>query len=118
MPNNEFLTAMASMDSWVAVASDLGGVVLSLAVQISKLCVDVSNGQVSIMWAGSVVQDGAPSNRCGVVSASVEDLVEAQSRTQGGLLLDSSNFVTLASLDLRNPASEIMDIAIGPTQII
>jgi hypothetical protein len=80
MPNNEFLTAMASMDSWVAVASDLGGVyvcapfgehyklglrwirVLSLAVQISKLCVDVSNGQVSIMWAGSVVQDGAP--RC------------------------------------------------------
>ncbi|CAE6349667.1 unnamed protein product [Rhizoctonia solani] len=113
MPNNEFLTAMASMDSWVAVASDLGGVVLSLTGQIGKLCVDVSNGRVSIMWAVNMIEDGAPSNRCGVVSASVEDLVEAQSRTQGGLLLDSSDFVTLNTLDLRNPASEIMDIAIG-----
>jgi hypothetical protein len=48
-----------------------------------------------------------------MVSASVEDLVAAQSRTQGGILLDSSDFVTSTVMDLRNPASEIMDIAIG-----
>ncbi|KAF8745680.1 hypothetical protein RHS02_01286, partial [Rhizoctonia solani] len=131
MPNNEFLTAMASMDSWVAVASDLGGVyvcapfgenykhglkwirVLSLTVQIAKLCVGVSNGCVSVMWAGCVTEDGAPSYRCGVVSALAEDLLQAQSRTQGGLLLDSSDFIHSIALDLRNPASEVMGIAIG-----
>ncbi|CUA74839.1 hypothetical protein RSOLAG22IIIB_05734 [Rhizoctonia solani] len=131
MPNNEFLTAMASMDSWVAVASDLGGVyvcapfgennkmgltwirVLSFAGEINKLGVDVSNGRVSVMWAGSVREDGALSYRCGVVSALVEDLVSAQSHIPGGLLLNSSGFVAATTLDLRNPASEIMDIAIG-----
>ncbi|GAB1524038.1 hypothetical protein RhiTH_007190 [Rhizoctonia solani] len=131
MPNNEFLTAMASMDSWVAVASDLGGVyvcapfgenykhglkwirVLSLTVQIAKLCVGVSNGCVSVMWAGCVTEDGAPSYRCGVASALAEDLLQAQSRTQGGLLLDSSDFIHSIALDLRNPASEVMGIAIG-----
>ncbi|CAE7101614.1 unnamed protein product [Rhizoctonia solani] len=131
MPNNESLTAMASMDSWVAVASDLGNAylcapfgashqkglewirVLSLAVEINKLCVDVSNGRVSVIWAGIVKEDGAHSYRCGVVSASVEDLILAKSRALGGLLLNSSDFVTETTLDLRNPASEIMDIAIG-----
>ncbi|KDN47215.1 hypothetical protein RSAG8_03694, partial [Rhizoctonia solani AG-8 WAC10335] len=130
MPNNEFLTAMASMDSWVAVASDLGGVylctpfgenyksgltwirVLSLEVNINKLYVGVSHGRVSVMWAGSR-EDGARSYQCGVVSALVEDLNSAQLRAQGGLLLNSSGFVTATTLDLRNPASEIMDIAIG-----
>ncbi|CAE6463575.1 unnamed protein product [Rhizoctonia solani] len=131
MPNNEIMTAMASMDSWVAVASDLGGVymctpfgehyksgliwirVLSFAGEIKKLCVDVSNGRVSVMWVGSVSENGASSYRCGVVSALVEDLILAQSRTQGGLLLDSSSFVNATTVGLRNPASEIMDIAIG-----
>ncbi|KAH7322275.1 hypothetical protein B0J17DRAFT_244976 [Rhizoctonia solani] len=77
MPNNEILTAMASMDSWVAVASDLGGVylcapfgenykrgvewirILSLPVEFNRLCVDVSNGRVSVMWAGVVRDDGS-----------------------------------------------------------
>lgn len=76
MPNNEFLTAMASTDSWVAVASDLGGVylctpfgenykmglkwvkVLSSVGEINKLCVDVSNGRVSVMWTGGGREDG------------------------------------------------------------
>ncbi|CAE6512466.1 unnamed protein product [Rhizoctonia solani] len=131
MPNNEFLTAIASMDSWVAVASDLGGVYLctpfgenykgglkwirvwSLAAEIIRLCVDVSNGRVSVMWVGRALEDGTPSYRCGVVSALVEDLLSAQSRAQGGILLNSSDFVTSITFDLRNPASEIMDIAIG-----
>ncbi|KEP49956.1 hypothetical protein V565_089520 [Rhizoctonia solani 123E] len=131
MPNNEILTAMASMDSWVVVASDLGGVyacrpfgerytsglvwirVLSFAGQINKLGVDVSNGRVSVMWVGSIKEGGVSSYRCGVVSALAEDLISAQSRTPGGLLLDSSSFVNATTVDLRNSASEIMDIAIG-----
>ncbi|QRW24246.1 hypothetical protein RhiXN_10570 [Rhizoctonia solani] len=128
MPNNEFLTAMASMDSWVAVASDLGGVyvcapfgenykhglkwirVLSLTVQIAKLG---RRAEVCFL----VILPVAYSNFVQAIdagsSALAEDLLQAQSRTQGGLLLDSSDFIHSIALDLRNPASEVMGIAIG-----
>lgn len=74
MPNNESLIAMSSMDSWVAVASDLGGVylctpfsgnfetsrgwirVFSAPIKIYKLSVAVwgepERERVGVMWAG------------------------------------------------------------------
>ncbi|KAB5591779.1 hypothetical protein CTheo_4771 [Ceratobasidium theobromae] len=133
MPNNESLTAMSSMDSWVAVATDLGGIyvcapfgkgsvkwirVLSLSVEITKLRVTVwsepAGERVGVLWAGCLNVQGAPlSYQCGIASALAGDLAAAQSRTQGSILLSSSDFVTSTMVDLRNPASEIMDIAIG-----
>ncbi|KAG9090445.1 hypothetical protein FRC06_001081 [Ceratobasidium sp. 370] len=133
MPNNESLTAMASMDGWVAVASDLGGVyvcapfglgfergvkwirMLSVPVEINKLCVAVwrASGReyVAVMWAGRL--SVALEFQCGLVTASVEDLVAAQSRTQGRIVLSTSDFVSSSTMQIRNPASEIMDIALG-----
>lgn len=79
MPNNESLTAMSSMDSWVAVATDLGGIyvcapfgkgsvkwirVLSLSVEITKLRVTVwsepAGERVGVLWAGCLNVQGAP----------------------------------------------------------
>ncbi|KAG8704946.1 hypothetical protein FRC08_001935 [Ceratobasidium sp. 394] len=133
MPNNESLTAMASMDGWVAVASDLGGVyvcapfglgfergvkwirMLSVPVEINKLCVAVWRGSggdcVAVMWAGRL--SVALEFQCGLVTASVEDLVASQSRTQGRIVLSTSDFVSSSTMQVRNPASEIMDIALG-----
>ncbi|QRV82545.1 hypothetical protein RhiJN_10560 [Ceratobasidium sp. AG-Ba] len=118
LPNNESLTAMSSMDSWVAVASDLGGVyvcapfgsdaehstkwvrMLSVSVEINKLSVAV--------W-----QSLGREYRCGLVVASAEDLVTAQCRASGRVVLSTSDFVSSSVMELRNPASEIMDIALG-----
>ncbi|KAF8606174.1 hypothetical protein BDV93DRAFT_521023 [Ceratobasidium sp. AG-I] len=131
MPNNESLVAMSSMGSWVAVASDLGGIylctpfsghfetkggwirVFSTPIRISKLSVAVwgesGRERVVVMWAGQVDAEF----RCGIVSASVNDLVAVQGSATGGVVLSTSDFVTSSTLQLRNPDSEIMDIAIG-----
>ncbi|QRV96547.1 F-box and WD-40 domain protein [Ceratobasidium sp. AG-Ba] len=133
IPNNESLTAMSSMDSWVAVASDLGGVyvcapfgsdagqgtkwvrMVSVSVEINKLSVAVwrSSGReyVAVMWAGRIVV--GPEYRCGLVVASAEDLFTAQCRASGRVVLSTSDFVLSSSIQLRNPASEVMDIALG-----
>ncbi|KAG8770118.1 hypothetical protein FRC12_004506 [Ceratobasidium sp. 428] len=133
MPNNESLTAMSSMDSWVAVASDLGGVyvcapfgsdierrakwirMVSVPVEINKLSVAVwhvsGREHVAVMWAGRL--SIALEFQCGLVFAAVEDLVSAQDCAQGRIVLSTSDFVSSSTLQLRNPASEIMDIALG-----
>ena len=76
MPNNESLIAMSSMNSWVAVASDLGGIylctpfsghfetkggwirVFSSPIGINKLSVamwgESGRERIAIMWAGRV----------------------------------------------------------------
>ncbi|KAF8606175.1 hypothetical protein BDV93DRAFT_553939 [Ceratobasidium sp. AG-I] len=131
MPHKESLAAMSSMNSWVAVASDLGGIylctpfngrfetnggwvrVFSAPVRINKLSVAIwgesGGGRVTVMWAGRVDTEF----RCGIVSASVDDLAAVQGSATGGVVLSTSDFVTSSTLQLRNPDSEIMDIAIG-----
>ncbi|KAG8745426.1 hypothetical protein FRC10_008136 [Ceratobasidium sp. 414] len=107
MPNNESLTAMASMDGWVAVASDLGGV---------YVCAPFGLGfERGVKWIRmlSVPVEINKLFQCGLVTASVEELVAAQSRTQGRIVLSTSDFILSSTMQLRNLASEIMDIALG-----
>ncbi|KAG9084816.1 hypothetical protein FRC07_013543, partial [Ceratobasidium sp. 392] len=133
MPNNESLTAMSSMDSWVAVASDLGGVyvcapfasgderrvkwirMLSVPVEINKLSVAVWHvfgcDYVAVMWAGRL--SVALEFQCGLIFAAADDLIAAQDRTQGRVALSTSDFVSSSTMQLRNSASEIMNIALG-----
>ncbi|KAF8606176.1 hypothetical protein BDV93DRAFT_521027 [Ceratobasidium sp. AG-I] len=131
MPNNESLIAMSSMNSWVAVASDLGGIYLctpfdgrfetngewimifSASIRIIKLSVAVwgesGRERVIVMWAGRVDTEF----QCGIVFTSVDDLIAARNSVVGRIVLSTSGFVSSSTLQLRNPASEIMDIAIG-----